>query len=215
MEQYYTVGVEAQAEHIEKKSRFIDYCRPVKTEEEAVNFIAEIRKRHADARHNCYAYRLRDGQIQRYSDDGEPQGTAGIPILEVLAKQELTDCAVVVTRYFGGVLLGTGGLVRAYTKGAKLAVKESGIVEMCSCAQCEVTCDYGFYGTLQTTLLKFEAVTTDTVYADNVTVSFYLTVDSFLKLQDEITEKSFGKIKIQQNEIKFMPIARDFSETCE
>ena len=122
MENYKTVKNDANAEFIEKKSRFIGYCRPVKSQDEAVNFINEIRSIHRQATHNVYAYILREDNIMRYSDDGEPAGTAGVPVLEVLKKENLTDIAVVVTRYFGGVLLGAGGLVRAYGKSAKLGV---------------------------------------------------------------------------------------------
>ena len=106
--EYRTVGKAANDEFVEKKSRFIGYIKPVTTQDEAVAFINEIKSKHWDATHNVYAYVLRDGQIRRYSDDGEPQGTAGIPVLDVLLKEELTDCVVVATRYFGGTLLGTG-----------------------------------------------------------------------------------------------------------
>ena len=120
---YKTTEKEAQDEFVEQRSRFIGYVRPVKTEEEALAFIEEKKKQHWDARHNVYAYVLREGGIQRYSDDGEPHGTAGVPTLDVLLKSGVTDVCVVVTRYFGGILLGAGGLVRAYTKSAKLALE--------------------------------------------------------------------------------------------
>ncbi len=215
MDSYLTVLSDGMDEHIEKKSRFIGYCAPVQTEEQAIEFINSIKKKHSDARHNCYAYRLRDGQIQRYSDDGEPQGTAGIPILEVLSKQNIVDCAVVVTRYFGGVLLGTGGLVRAYTKGAKIAVDSAKIVEMCPCDLCDVSCDYATYSTMQNILTDFDAVVDDTTFADIITITFHIPCEITDDLQKEITEKSFGKIKILKKEIKFLPIKRDFSEICE
>ena len=118
MDSYRTISRAAEIQFVEKRSRFIGAARPVSVESEALEFIAERRKRHWDAAHNVYAYVLRQGQVQRYSDDGEPQGTAGIPVLDMLLKKNLTDCAVVVTRYFGGILLGTGGLVRAYTQSA-------------------------------------------------------------------------------------------------
>ena len=124
---YSSLGKEASATYIEKKSEFIGYAAPVSTEEEAIAFIEKIRKKHADARHNVYAYLLRNGTT-RYSDAGEPQGTAGIPTLEVIRKGGFCDAVIVVTRYFGGILLGAGGLVRAYTAAAKLACEAAGIV---------------------------------------------------------------------------------------
>ncbi|MBQ1830507.1 MAG: YigZ family protein, partial [Ruminococcus sp.] len=125
---YKTVAREASDEFVEKRSRFIGYVKPVKTEEEAVAFINQKRSEHWDARHNVYAYSLREGNIKRYSDDGEPSGTAGMPVLDVIVKNEIYDVCVVVTRYFGGVLLGTGGLVRAYSQGSKIALESGGIV---------------------------------------------------------------------------------------
>ena len=120
--EYKTIARRCEARFIEKKSEFIGYLCPVQTEEQAVAFIEEIRAMHRKATHNCYAYILRENNAARHSDDGEPGGTAGVPIYEVLRKEGLTDVCCVVTRYFGGVLLGAGGLVRAYTKGAKDAV---------------------------------------------------------------------------------------------
>ncbi len=108
---YKTIKNESSDEFIVKKSRFIGYVRPVKTQQEALDFISEIKTKHWDATHNVYAYVLREGGVRRFSDDGEPQGTAGIPSLDVLLKEEVTDCCVVVTRYFGGIMLGAGGLV--------------------------------------------------------------------------------------------------------
>jgi len=130
MNEYRTIKYEADDSFVERRSRFIGYAKPVTTNEEAVAFINEIKAKHWDATHNVYAYVLRDGQIRRYSDDGEPQGTAGIPVLDVLLKENLTDLVVVVTRYFGGVLLGAGGLVRAYSHGAKIAVVAAKMINM-------------------------------------------------------------------------------------
>lgn len=118
MEEYKTLRAPASDEFTEKRSRFIGYAQPVSTQVEAAAFIERIKKQHHDATHNVFAYLLREGQLERYSDDGEPQGTAGIPVLDVLRKQGVTNCAVVVTRYFGGILLGAGGLVRAYSHAA-------------------------------------------------------------------------------------------------
>lgn len=149
MEDYRTVQNNAEAEMIEKKSRFIGYCRPVKTQEEAIDFINEIRSMHRQATHNVYAYVLRDNNIMRYSDDGEPAGTAGVPVLEVIKKEGLTDVAVVVTRYFGGILLGAGGLVRAYGKSAKLGIDAAVRIEKIYCNLYLIRCDYSTYGKLE------------------------------------------------------------------
>ena len=115
MEEYKTIELEADDFFIEKKSRFIGYAKPIKTQQEALDFIAKIKSKHWDATHNVYAYVLRENNIQRYSDDGEPGGTAGVPMLDVLLKEGVVDACVVGTRYFGGTLLGAGGLVRAYS----------------------------------------------------------------------------------------------------
>ncbi len=149
MENYKTVLQDASDEMIEKKSRFIGYCRPVKTQDEAISFINEIRALHRQATHNVYAYVLREDNIIRYSDDGEPAGTAGVPVLEVIKKEGLTDVAVVVTRYFGGVLLGAGGLVRAYGKGAKIGIDAAKRIEKIYCNLYLVRCDYSAYGKIE------------------------------------------------------------------
>ena len=127
MTEYYIPTRAAESEFVEKRSRFIGYIKPVETEAEARAFVEEIKKRHYDARHNCWCYLLREGGVVRYSDDGEPQGTAGQPMLGVFEKEGITDLVCVVTRYFGGILLGTGGLLRAYTKGAKDALDAAGV----------------------------------------------------------------------------------------
>jgi uncharacterized YigZ family protein len=130
----------------------------VSTEEEAVAFIAEIRSKHWDARHNVYAYSLRKGNLSRYSDDGEPSGTAGLPVLDVITKNGVTDVCVVVTRYFGGVLLGKGGLVRAYAQGAKLALAAGGVITMQSCRLCSLCCNYNQYGKVSATVMRQAAL---------------------------------------------------------
>ncbi|MBQ8808565.1 MAG: YigZ family protein [Clostridia bacterium] len=149
MDDYKTVKQDAEAEMIEKKSRFIGYCRNVKNQDEAISFINEIRSMHRQATHNVYAYVVREDNIMRYSDDGEPAGTAGVPVLEVIKKEGLTDVAVVVTRYFGGVLLGAGGLVRAYGKSAKLGIDAAVRIEKIYCKLFLVRCDYSTYGKLE------------------------------------------------------------------
>ena len=127
-EKYTTVSVEGHAEFEEKRSVFIGHAIHIDSEEEAQTFIKEIKKKYSDATHNCWAYILNDGIIARYSDDGEPQGSAGVPVLDTLKKSGVSDAVIVVTRYFGGILLGAGGLVRAYSHTAKLAIEAAGIV---------------------------------------------------------------------------------------
>ena len=191
---YLTVDKFSDYTFIEKKSRFIGYITPCKTEEEAVDFINTIKKKHSDARHNVYAYVLRENNKQRYSDDGEPQGTGGLPVLEVLTKKGLTDVCVVVTRYFGGILLGTGGLTRAYSEGCKGAVENSGIIEMNECDCFFVECDYGFYNTLQSVFINFDVKIEDSNFADSVKLNCYIKTEKYSKLADELAEKFSGKI---------------------
>lgn len=144
---YITLKGRGQDEFTEKKSRFIGYAAPVDSEEEAVAFVNEIRARHRDARHNVYAYVVnKDGVMnQRYSDDGEPQGTGGMPVLDVIQKRGLVNCCVVVTRYFGGVLLGASGLVRAYSHGAAIAVESAGLLQVVKCTSVRIELPYNLY----------------------------------------------------------------------
>lgn len=202
---YRTVARKAAAEFTEKRSRFIGYICPVQTEEQALEFIRARAKEHWDARHNVYAYVLEGGNLCRYSDDGEPQGTAGIPVLEVLRKTGLTDCAAVVTRYFGGILLGGGGLVRAYSHAARLAVEAAGIVEMRRCRRLEVRCDYAQYGFLPALLAAENAQITDTRYDDGVTVQFTLEAERQGALQAALTERSAGQLTLTAQGEVFAP----------
>lgn len=149
MYSYKTIKTENSDEFVEKKSRFIGYAKPVVTEDEAIEFIKKIRARHPDATHNVYAYKVRENNVQRYSDDGEPAGTAGIPTLDVIQKEGITDICIVVTRYFGGTLLGAGGLVRAYTKGAKIAIDAAKILERYFCFEYTVNIDYTMLSKIQ------------------------------------------------------------------
>jgi uncharacterized YigZ family protein len=203
MEMYKTVKKESSDEFVEKRSHFIGYAKPVSTEAEAVDFINKIKKDHWDARHNVYAYSLREGQVKRYSDDGEPSGTAGVPVLDVINKNGIVDAVVVVTRYFGGILLGTGGLVRAYSEGAKLALHAAEPVEMCMCAQCTVTCSYNLYGKLNTLIMTGGGVVDDTAFADNVTLSFHIPTDYVSRLQKELDDATAGSVKIETEGEKF------------
>lgn len=151
MNTYLTLAAKGQAEHVIKKSRFVGHAAPAQLADEAMLFLQQIKQAQPDANHHAWAYVLRNGQ-QRYHDDGEPQGTAGLPILDVLQKQNIIDAMVVVTRYFGGIHLGAGGLVRAYSHSASLAVQTAGIATIELCAVVRIRCDYGFYGRIQQAL---------------------------------------------------------------
>mgnify|MGYP000003671089 CR=1 FL=1 len=169
MEQFLVPAGEGASEYMEKKSRFLGLIVPVTTEAEARARLEAVKKQEYDARHNCWAYILHSGQ-KRYSDDGEPQGTAGMPALNVLQKEELTDCVLVVTRYFGGILLGGGGLVRAYSHAAKIAVDAGGIVTRAECSIVKIRCDYTFYGRLASLIPEQGGIVEDTAFEDVVTV---------------------------------------------
>lgn len=172
MQEYKTVEKEASDFFIEKKSKFIGYAKPVKTQDDALEFISEIKSKHWDATHNVYAYVLRENNIQRYSDDGEPSGTAGVPVLDVMLKESLVDVCVVATRYFGGTLLGAGGLVRAYSHTSKIALEAAGIITMAQCSVMSAEVDYSFYDRLNILLSDFSAVILDTSFSDKVYVEF-------------------------------------------
>jgi len=172
---YKTIKRTAQSEFVEKKSVFIGTAKRVFTEEEAKAFVAEVRAKYRDARHHVYAYVLgEDMSIQRYDDDGEPQGTGGIPILEVIRRNELRNTCVVVTRYFGGVLLGTGGLTRAYVKGAADAIRESGVVERVQGHEVVIVMDYELLGKVQHFLNESGNKTAQLDYTDKVKMTLYL-----------------------------------------
>lgn len=191
---YLTVKNEANFTFVEKKSRFIGYIKPCTTENEAIAFVNSIKKKHSDARHNVYAYVLRENNKQRYSDDGEPQGTGGLPVLEVITKKGITDVCVVVTRYFGGILLGTGGLTRAYSEGCKGALQESGIVLMSECDCFNIECDYSFYNTLQSIFIKNNVQIENSQFNENVKLDCYVKQSDYKTLVEEITEKFSGKV---------------------
>lgn len=206
MDGYRTIRSAASAEFVEKKSRFIGHICPVTTQEEVNEFIRQKKSEYWDATHNVYAYVLREGQTRRYSDDGEPQGTAGIPTLDVLLKENLTDCVVVVTRYFGGTLLGTGGLVRAYSHGSKIAVDAGGIVTMALCAQLEIVCDYTFYGRLAALIPEMGGVVEDTQFADAVTVCCKMPTALVDAFDAKLFDQSLGKYRSRKISESFSAI---------
>ncbi|MEG1059909.1 MAG: YigZ family protein [Peptostreptococcaceae bacterium] len=186
---YKTLHEFGMDEIIIEKSIFIGYAKPIKTEEEAIGFINEIKKKHKDARHNVWAYTVgKNMNIQRYSDDGEPQGTAGIPTLEVIKKEDLRDVAVVVTRYFGGIKLGAGGLVRAYTKGAKIGLEAAKIIDKVMHQEVKIKIDYNQLGKVQNEIMNMGYFIKDTIYEDNVIIIVYSKLDEIESLVDKIND---------------------------
>lgn len=203
MKSYKTIKSSSSDEFIVKKSRFIGYVKPVTTEKQAQEFIAEIKSKHWDATHNVYAYSIKDTGTRRFSDDGEPQGTAGIPTLDVLMKEDVVDCCVVVTRYFGGIMLGAGGLVRAYSHGAKIALDAGKIITMSLCKIAHVVCDYNFYGRLVPLICENNGVVEDTVFTDNVEVIFRIPCDDLPMFDARLIDVSCGKFKSEVLDEKF------------
>ena len=202
MQEYKTVEKEASDFFIEKKSKFIGYAKPVKTQEDALEFISKIKSKHWDATHNVYAYVLRENNIQRYSDDGEPSGTAGVPVLDVMLKESLVDVCVVATRYFGGTLLGAGGLVRAYSHTSKIALEAAGIITMAQCSIMSAEVDYSFYDRLNILLSDFSAVILNISFSDKVCVEFSVKENIVDSLNAKLIDVSNGKyaLKFLRNE---------------
>lgn len=183
---------------IEKKSKFISYVQPIYSEEEALQFLSTIRKKHYDATHNCYAYILGESMnIQRSSDDGEPSGTAGIPILEVLKKEELTNSIVIVTRYFGGIMLGAGGLIRAYTEGTVKGIKTAGTVMVQPFAVHQLKMDYSFLSKLQYEISKKDYIIENIEYLENVTMRVLTKLDLEEAFIEDIAQWTNGSIAVE------------------
>ncbi len=196
--EYKTIAGRCEARFIEKKSEFIGYLAPVSTEEEAVKFVAEIRAMHPKARHNCYAYILRENNTARHSDDGEPQGTAGAPIFEVLRKEGLTDVACVVTRYFGGILLGAGGLTRAYAKAAKDAVSAAQIKLPAEAILLEISLDYSLYGRLAGIFAEFGAKVDSEDFSEQVKTAVHVRTELCEELKNRLTDACNGKVAFEE-----------------
>ncbi len=195
---YRTIEGSAEDRFIEKKSEFIGYIRHTATEREALDFIAEIRAMHRKATHNCYAYILRENNLSRHSDDGEPGGTAGVPIYEVLRKEGLTDVTCVVTRYFGGVLLGAGGLVRAYTKAAKIACDAARTLDMRTAAQLKLTLAYPYYGKLGKPLGSYDVRVASEDFGADVVITLYIPVENETAFTAELTDICGGDISVKK-----------------
>ena len=194
---YTTLEQTAEIEFIEKKSVFLAVAAPVKSEEEALALIRARKKDMPDATHHVFGYTLKGGVLARYSDDGEPQGTAGMPVLDTIRKSGADDALVIVTRYFGGTLLGAGGLVRAYAHAAKLALEAAHIVTYETYAELAVSCSYSDYQKLSALLPRFGAVIDDTDFADCVTVCFAIKAPLLPDLEAALQEMSNGAVKAE------------------
>lgn len=193
-ETYTTLLHRGESEYEEKRSRFLGHASPCRSEEEALAFLEEMRKKYSDARHNVFAYLLAEGNLMRYSDDAEPQGTAGMPVLDLLRKSGVTDAAVVVTRYFGGTLLGTGGLVRAYQAAAREAVKNAEIVTYREASLLSLRCDYGEYGRITALLPSFTCRLEQTAFTDAVEMQILLLKSQAAPFFEKIRESTAGRV---------------------
>ena len=201
MSNYKTLHKFGVDEYIVEKSTFIGYTKPIKTEEEAIEFINEIKKKHKDATHNVWAYTVGENMnIQRYSDDGEPQGTAGIPTLEVIKKEDLRDVVVVVTRYFGGVKLGAGGLVRAYTKGAKIGIEAGIVIEKVKYTEVKIKIEYTQLGRIQNEIMNLGYTLKDTIYSEDVELIVYSKVEDAQSLIDRMIDITSGTADVSLGE---------------
>ncbi len=205
MSEYFIPAGSGEAEYVEKRSSFLGHVRVAETEEEAKAFIAEMKKKYYDARHNCWCYIIRDGAV-RYSDDGEPQGTAGIPMLEVFKREGIENVVCVVTRYFGGVLLGAGGLLRAYTKSAKDALDAAGVSVVRRWVKTEVPCSYSMLERVKLECAAVNGVVEDVEYGADVTVKALVPEENAEGFAARITDISGGKCAMKTAGEAFMPV---------
>ena len=203
--EYITVKREAADEFIEKKSRFIGTCRPVQTEKEALEFIARLKSQYWDATHNVYAYILRENGIQRFSDDGEPQGTAGIPVIDTLKKAGVVDAVVVATRYFGGTLLGGGGLIRAYSHTASIALAAAKKITMRECLLLALSCDYSLYGKVASLVPEAGGGVGDTQFLERVNLRFHLDPAALPALEKRLADATSGRCALVEEGKQFFP----------
>ena len=194
MTEYYIPAGPGEAEFTEKRSDFLGHVRMVETEEEARAFIAEIKKQYHDARHNCWCYIIKDS-AERYSDDGEPQGSAGIPMLEVFRREGITNFVCVVTRYFGGILLGAGGLLRAYTKSAKDALDAAGVSVVRRWVEMDIPCSYAQAEKLKGEVQGLGGIVSDMEYAANVTIKAMVPEEKAEELSARIFDVSAGSVR--------------------
>lgn len=197
MEEYKTVKGEACAEFTQKRSRFICHGKNVTSQDEAEEYINLIKSKYWDAKHNVYAYCIRNGNIKRSSDDGEPKGTAGAPALMKLEGLGLLDVVVVITRYFGGILLGTGGLVRAYSHGVEVAVNACKVAKMIKCVKANVKMSFSVFGKVEGIIREFKANIAECVYNNLVDLTFYIKEDDFTRIKRIINDISSGEADIK------------------
>lgn len=194
MTEYYIPTGPGEAEFVEKRSSFLGHVRLVESEDEAKAFVSEMKKKYHDARHNCWCYIIRGG-AERYSDDGEPQGTAGIPMLEVFRKEGITNVVCVVTRYFGGVLLGAGGLLRAYTKSAKDALDAAGVSVVRRWVECEIPCSYSIAERLKMEIAAADGIVSEMEYGASVTIKALVPEENAEGFKAAIFDVSNGSVK--------------------
>src|SRR5699024_2506680 len=208
MESYYlTVRPSGHAEQIIQKSRFIGYVKRVETEEGAQQFIQDIKKQHHDATHNCSAYIIgENNHIQKANDDGEPSGTAGVPMLEVLKKQNLRDTAIVVTRYFGGVKLGAGGLIRAYGNTTSLAIEQTGVIQLILMQGFIVASDYSLIGKIENELIHSDYVLDKIDYQEKAYFHIFVKIDDIEAFRNWLINLTNDQVSIEQIDQKFMEI---------
>ena len=205
MSEYFIPAGAGEAEFVEKRSSFLGHVRYVETEDETKAFVAEMKKKFYDARHNCWCYIIKDGAV-RYSDDGEPQGTAGIPMLEVLKREGVTNVVCVVTRYFGGVLLGTGGLLRAYTKSAKDALDAAGICVVRRWVKAEIACSYAMLERLKTECTAIGGVVADIEYSADVCLKLLLPEDKADAFSQRTADVTAGASELEITGEEFKPV---------
>lgn len=196
MSEYYVPARDCETEFTEKRSRFIGHLWQVETEEEAREKIAQMKAKYYDARHNCWCYIIREGKIIRYSDDGEPQGTAGQPMLEVFRREGVENVCCVVTRYFGGVLLGTGGLLRAYTRSAKDTLASAGKAVVRLWAETAVECPYSFLERIKQEITDFGGRLGEIEYGAQVLIPALLPAEAFARYSGRITELTAGQCEV-------------------
>lgn len=195
-----------EAEFTEKRSRFIGRVWRTDTEAEALERLRETREANRDATHNVYAYTIRDNNITRYSDDGEPGGTSGLPTLNVFSSEKIENFCCVVTRYFGGTLLGTGGLVHAYSKAAKMALEKAGVAQMAQWCAFTLSCDYGFYERSKRILEDFKAVIQSTEFGVEIEIEALVRKDKAEEFEVQITDASSGKTICKAERDEFLGV---------
>ena len=205
MSEYFVPAGSGEAEFVEKRSSFLGHVRFAETEDAAREFINDMKKKHYDARHNCWCYIIRGGAV-RYSDDGEPQGTAALPMLEVFRREGVENVVCVVTRYFGGVLLGTGGLLRAYTKSAKDALDAAGIAAVRRWVKLETVCPYSLLERMKTECMALEGAVSDVEYGADVRMSFLLPEAKAEAFCARVTELSAGQSSAKAVGEELMPV---------